>query len=287
MLSFGLQVTLRGPFTLFWPVQPAYTLTMSELYDIYYAGGLIEGYDESTVRANLGKLFKANDATLEKLFSGKPQAVKRGVDKEGAVKYRNAMTKAGAVAVIRAQPQADTAIHTAVSPEPSDQPKQSMAERLSALTGEADPAANMTLAPAGSEVLNPDERPVVTAPDIDLSGLSLSDLDEQALEESSAAAPSAPDTSHITLAAAGTEILPEQVSAAVAEPDVSHLTLAEAGADIPNLPNEKSELDPDTSSISLAPEGSDVLEEEFKAKDSAVAPDTSHLTLAEAASKLS
>ena len=50
---------------------------METLYDIYFAGQLVEGFEAGEVRENLVKLFKLNDVALEKLFSGKPQPVKR------------------------------------------------------------------------------------------------------------------------------------------------------------------------------------------------------------------
>ena len=87
----------------------AYTGAMEQLYDIYFAGKLAEGFEEAQVRANLAKLFKLGDAGLDKLFSGKPQAIKRGVDKPGAVKYKTAMARAGAVAVVKAQPAPEPA----------------------------------------------------------------------------------------------------------------------------------------------------------------------------------
>ena len=74
---------------------------MSERYDIFYAGKVAEGHDESVVRDNIARLFKANPQTVEKLFSGKPQLIKRGVEKAAAIKYKAAMEKAGAVPLIR------------------------------------------------------------------------------------------------------------------------------------------------------------------------------------------
>jgi len=79
------------------PPQQAYTEAMGQLYDIYFAGQLVEEFDEAVVRENLAKLFKVNDVALEKLFSGKPQPIKRGVDKAGAIKYKTAMARAGAI----------------------------------------------------------------------------------------------------------------------------------------------------------------------------------------------
>ena len=57
---------------------------MSERYDICFSGQVLEGHDAETVRDRLAKLFKADRATLDKLFSGKTQIIKRGCDKTTA-----------------------------------------------------------------------------------------------------------------------------------------------------------------------------------------------------------
>ena len=68
---------------------------MEPLYNIYYAGEVLAGFDQSQVRKSLGALFKAGDATLDKLFSGKPQLLKRDCDEATALKYKQAMERAG------------------------------------------------------------------------------------------------------------------------------------------------------------------------------------------------
>lgn len=71
------------------------------LYDIYFAGEIVNGADLAKVKPQIGKLFKANPAQLEKLFCGKPVRIKGGVDDETAAKYRAALRKIGAVVEIR------------------------------------------------------------------------------------------------------------------------------------------------------------------------------------------
>ena len=75
---------------------------MEARYNIYFAGQLIEGQDLAGVRTRIGKLFKADAATLDKLFSGKTQLLKRDCDKATALKYKQAMEQAGALPVIKA-----------------------------------------------------------------------------------------------------------------------------------------------------------------------------------------
>ena len=287
---------------------------MSDRYDIFYAGKIADGHDEATVRTNLAKLFKANAQTLEKLFSGKPQLVKRGADKPSAIKYKTAMEKAGAVPLIRKHAPAST---SQPAPEPEPEKKQTMAERLAALTGEpapgptearerppapapapepspsageeaaaaatasaAGPAAAgfdsaITLAPEGSDVLRDDERDVVEELDIDTSAIHL--LPEFAEPEpESRAEPPAPDTSHLTM---GEEIPHLEEDRELLDPDTSHLSMGEVGEDIPQLPDEREPVDPDISGLDLAPEGSDVLEEQYRKREEAAPPDTSHISL--------
>ena len=73
---------------------------MEVRYNIYYAGTVLEGHDIASVRQQLGRLFKADDVTLDKLFSGQPQMIKRDCDKATALKYQEAMKKAGAKPLI-------------------------------------------------------------------------------------------------------------------------------------------------------------------------------------------
>ena len=69
---------------------------MNKRFDVYFAGQILDGKDPDNVRANLAKLFKADDSTLDLLFSGKAYLVKRECDRDTALKYKKAMERAGA-----------------------------------------------------------------------------------------------------------------------------------------------------------------------------------------------
>jgi hypothetical protein len=250
---------------------------MSELYDIFFAAQLIDDFDEAVVRKNITQLFKANEATLEKLFSGKPQLIKRGIDKAGAVKYKAAMQKAGAVARIRKHAQAgdptpapapkpaprmpeeealpSSSDIAAAASTPASVDKKSAADRIAALANQ--PAAvtfgeEMTLAPPGSDVLREGEREQHEELDVDTSAIHMaSSFDE--VETTGVKVPPAPDT--------------------------SHLSMGEVGEEIPHLEEDVEIVNPDTSGISLAPEGSDVLDEKDRHKEVGKAPNTDHLSL--------
>lgn len=254
---------------------------MDPLYDIFFAGQLVDGFDEATTRANMGKLFKANAATLDKLFSGKPYAIKRGVDKAGAIKYKAAMQKAGAVALIKAQPLAEPAPTPAPPPQVVDAyadedlpssadieaaPKEeggSMADRIAAMaaepsasaraatfgetesavdtaTNEIDgaPAADgeLSLAPAGTNVLRDEERAVIEELDIDTSAINLnSSSEEPEALGGNTPPPLNPDTSHLSMGEVGEDIPHLESTAQALNPDTSHLSMGEVGEDIPHL----------------------------------------------------
>lgn len=236
---------------------------MNSLYDVCFAGQLLKGQELQAVRQKIQKLFNARPETLDKLFSGKTQLVKRGCDKATAEKYRQAMERAGALAIIRGPAVAPT-----------------LAEPVAKKHSEpADDDSGFDLAPAGSDVLRPEERTVLHTEEVNISGIELTE--------------------------AGTD-LSELIESTEVAPDTSHLSMGEVGEDIPTLADTRTPLNPDTDGISLTPEGtdfsdcappeaeapaldlssmevaaagSDVLEEQYKKTDQGKAPDTNHISL--------
>jgi hypothetical protein len=290
---------------------------MSELYDIFFSAQLIDDFDEGTVRKNIAQLFKANEATLEKLFSGKPQLIKSGVDKPAAVKYKAALQKAGAVARVRkhvpAGDQAPAPKAAAPKPKaaakPAPAPEIPMEEDLPS-SGDITPAAatasvgkgadvkseeardaalanqpdavtfgeEISVAPAGSDLLQDEELEQPEVLEVDTSSIELAaPFDEFEIIE--VEVPPAPDTSHLSMGEVGEDIPHLESTEETVNPDTSHLSMGEVGEDIPNLEPDVELLDPDTSGIDLAPEGSDMLDEKDRHKDEAEAPKTDHLSL--------
>jgi hypothetical protein len=233
---------------------------MNASYDVCFAGKLCQGQELSTVRKNIQKLFNADPDTLNKLFSGKTQLVKRGCDKATAQKYSKAMERAGATAIIRAR---DTA------PAQTDTPPTAASE--------GDAAFN--LAPTGSDVLRPDERKVEPISDIDIPDVTLTELgtDLGDYEESSDIAP---DTSHLSVAEAGENIPNLPSTTTPLSPNTDQISLSPQGSDFTDCAPQKSESPAlDLSKIEVASVGSDVLEEQYRKKDQNNAPDTDHITL--------
>lgn len=74
---------------------------MSETYSVVLTGKLLNGESLNDVKTSVGSAFKLSVAQLDKLFSGKPVALKRGLDKKQAVKLSTRLQQLGAHAVIK------------------------------------------------------------------------------------------------------------------------------------------------------------------------------------------
>ena len=225
-------------------------------FDIYFTGQLVAEADQATTRSQFGQLFKAGDSHLDKVFSGKPCILKRGVDRATALTYKNTLYKIGMLVTFKA------------APLDSAQPAQQNPGELS-------------LAPVGSDVLKPSERQTVTPREIDTSNIKLAST-FLAPELTGNTPPStAPDTSHISVAEAGADLLVDKP--AEPEPlalDLDAITLAPPGTDLDQLLDDLSPLDPDTSHLTLAEAGSNMTADKPK-PELPPAPDTSHLSITE------
>ena len=267
---------------------------MEQRYHIYYSGEVLEGHDVALVRTKLGKLFNADAVTLDKLFSGTRQAVKRDCDKNTALKYKQAMENAGAKPIITAVQESTAAAmeNTATAPE------LTRAERIAAVAaGSADSSAGANtavkeqaaqpggddatfdVAEAGADVLRPEERPVITPVNVDTSAIELTESGTR-LSDESPPPPPAPDTSHLSLGSVG-EPIPNLASNLDTEtPDIRGIDLSPTGTDFSDCAKEDPEpLELDLSGIDLAPDGSDLLEQQYRKTPAATAPPTDHLSL--------
>jgi len=267
---------------------------MEARYNVYFSGRLLDGEELPTVRANMAKLFNADEATLNKLFSGKAQLVKRDCDKTTALKYKQAIERAGGSPLIKTVEATPTPSAAAAGDKP-----MTAAERIAALASAPDLGAqpqaaqsevaprapdtkndgNIALAPAGTEVLRAEERaaPVtssVNTPDLDV------DTSGERLSVTPPPPPAAPDTSHLSEAAVG-ELLPNLPSSAeLLNPDTSGIALSPDGTDFSDCAApEPSAPELDLSAIELAPAGADVIEPKYRKKNDISPPSTDHLTL--------
>lgn len=272
---------------------------MKSLYNIYFAGDLLEGQTLQSVRQNMGRLFNASEATLDRLFSGTPQLVKRDCDKDTALKYKQAMERAGGRPIIRAADETEAAA-PAAGELPNEGKKKSAAERIAALAAAPDMGSHppgdpqtrevetgrdaggdsgLDLEPPGTAVLKPDERAAPIRNEIDTGTLAL-DTSAQRLSEEPPPPPPGPDTSHLTLGNVGESIPTLPADLEPVSPDTSGIDLAPAGTDFSDCASpEPTAPDVDLSQLAVAPTGSDVLEQQYRTREPAAAPDTDHLSL--------
>jgi hypothetical protein len=183
-------------------------------FDIYFRGELLPDTSPQAARLILGRRFGMDEATLDRLFSGRPVRVKSRVDADKAGRYRAAFRQAGALVDIvphgTPPPQPQTAIRPAPeSPEPSVN-QASDFELLPPRTGSlADCAPPVVPAHIGdiswmrldAPGVSLDERPEAPQLEFDLSGLSMSEPGNFSLEDCAALQPPAdlPDISHLGL----------------------------------------------------------------------------------------
>jgi hypothetical protein len=240
----------------------------------------------------MGRLFNADESTLDKLFSGKSQLLKRNCDKATALKYKQAIEQAGALPVIKAL----AAEPATPPPEPTNK-AMSARERIAALAAAPDMDAyaratqepvepppapgELHLLPLGTSVLEIDERAAPATSTVTPPALEL-DNSGQRLSAAPPPAPAPPDTSHLSEGGVG-EKLPTLPSAATpVSPDTSAIDLSPTGTDFsdcakPEHPATVSDLP----GIDLAPAGAELVEQQYRRNVEASPPPTDHLALDE------
>ncbi|KRT54877.1 hypothetical protein [endosymbiont of Ridgeia piscesae] len=193
-----------------------------DTYDIFFSGQMISGQDPARVKRHIGKIFKLEGEKLDRLFTGKPIPVKRGVDMDTAVKYRVAFREAGALVDIQpAQKPAGEA--------PPATPHRTPAPTATATKQQAaESESGMTLAPANSGSLEAFALQGEAAPPPDTSHLQLGAVGS-IIDETEAAPPVEIDTHELSLAPAQQGNLDEfnEIVVPPVLPDISHLQIEE------------------------------------------------------------
>ena len=136
-----------------------------ELYNVVFAGELIGAEAPEVVARSLQTRFRLDETQLQGLFSGRPVVVKRDVDLETAVRFRDAFGRLGARAIIEPNETVD-----------------GLDALLHAADDLSDPArGDFELAPLGSPLDEIDERGPPRFPDT--SALSLVPGDDWSFED--------------------------------------------------------------------------------------------------------
>lgn len=155
------------------------------ILEIVFRGDIAPGHNMQEVRDSLRELFKADDAQMARLFSGRPVVVRGNLDRPAADRYQQILLRAGAIAEIRQAREADGA---AVEQQDTD--------------GKAGAAeTGWGLAPVGADLLNDPGTSEEDAAEVDTSGISLAPVGSDVLENSERDEPQERqvDTSHLSL----------------------------------------------------------------------------------------
>lgn len=221
-------------------------------FDIFFAGKLVPEADPEQAREAIGKMFKLQGASLEKLFSGTPMRIKKAVDVDTANRYRKAFLNAGALIDIvpheHAPAEPDSTVQqaatdssaTADSPdqtENADSPVSEMA-LLPPNTGSLEDCAPKVQPQAIADItwmqmdipgIDLDDTPPVAPRQIDVSALQMSEPNSGTLEDCKVEKPARPipDISDMTMSDANSGSLEDCVPSKTEKPvpDISHLAL--------------------------------------------------------------
>lgn len=87
-------------------------------FKIMFDGALLPGVDITTAKLNLAELFKSDVAAIERLFSGRPVALKRDLSHSDAQTYLQALAKTGIDARIESEPSIELNLSDVHEPAP-------------------------------------------------------------------------------------------------------------------------------------------------------------------------
>lgn len=268
---------------------------MEERYNIYFAGQVMDGFSLTDVRSKMAKVFNADQATLDKLFCGKPQLIKRECDKATALKFKQALEQAGAIPVIKraelptavanttpapAMTAAEKIAALAAAPDETSyqqgaQPPPSAADKQEAATG----TSGIVLAPPGTDVLREHERAEPVIHEVDTSELA-ADTTAERLSPEASPPPAAPDTGHLSMGDVGDTIPNLDSSSAPVSPNLDGLALSASGTDFSDCARpEPSDLNLDLSHLTALCPGDTTVDEQQRRPTPATVPNIDHISL--------
>lgn len=241
-------------------------------FDIIFRGDIVFGHQLSDVKQRLQQLFKSDTAKVDALFTGRPVPLKRNLDEATANKYREVLLKAGAQ--VELCPSGGVKVTSEV-PVAARQPANNAAVKPSA----------WSLAPAGSDLLMPAERPPVSPVHVNTDTISLRPaggnlLDMSEVPPTAVASVAVPD---YALAEVGADLVreDEKMLLPLVEIEGGDWDLAEVGADLiapeDRLPEPVPLIIP--SDFGLAPLGSNL--NQLKPEIKPLIPDISGIHLAD------
>jgi len=253
-----------------------------ERYDLVFRGDIRLEHSLDQVKQRLQKLLKADAAQIERLFSGRPVVLKRGLEPEAAQKYLRVLEQAGARARLVPSAPKET---RGDRPTSASRPGASSPSTQTPTATRVPAHGGFSLAPPGAPLLKPDERPNRAPVVVNIQDLSLRPAGGDLLDPAERSNPQSPEqpAPDYGLSDPGADLLTpaERRRPDDAEVAVEDWGLAEVGEDILSE-QERAKPAPApvlTESLSLAPEG-DPLRDPERAPEPKP-PDTSGLSLAD------
>jgi len=203
-----------------------------EIFQVLVNGTLAEGAKIEQVKQNIAKLFKTTPDKVEPMFSGRKLAVKKGLNRQTALKYKAAINNAGLAAAVAPMTRA-TPVHTDNANDIS--------------------LDHASLAAIGSTL---DDSPVAVSADIDTGNLAMDSAGET-LIEATTTTESAINISQISMCEVGEDVS-EYTPIPEPDIDISNLDMGEAGETV--MQHEPvPEANIDISELSMAAAGEDVM----------------------------
>ncbi len=198
---------------------------MSDVFEVAFSGQIADGADLDTVKAAVGKIFKADDAKLAQLFSGKRIVIKKNIDEATARKYKAAFSNAGAICEIKnlSQYAAKPVTEEVVAAPPPEEPAPAPAQPAT---------ANSTFTAAANADYDIPDAPN-TVP-LDVTGDQIADLsaslapvgsDMQDAVEQDVVPPTVPDD--ITMAPVGSDLAEHEEKPTPPPPDTSGMSIVD------------------------------------------------------------
>lgn len=293
-------------------------------FDIIFRGDIVFGHQLADVKQRLQQLFKADAAKVDALFSGRPVPLKRGLDLASAEKYKEALTRAGAqvdivpggetkpvsVSVVRPLPTPPASTPTTpVAAAPLTLAQRLEQQAAAAEKEAADKAAvkveqkreqearaqaaapsgvqnSWSLAPVGTDLLQPTERVTEVPVVVDISGLSLRPAEAGNILDANEQPPEAIATvvaPNFGVAEAGADLIraDEKMALPLLEIELEDWGLADLGEDLISATEKPQVAAPiiHIPEVGLAPAGADL--GQLKPQVKAVVPDISGIRLAD------
>lgn len=188
-------------------------------YEIAFSAQLVSGAQLELVKANLAKLFQADEQRLALLFSGRRIVIKSNLDAAGAEKYRSTLERAGAVVEVTCIDDEIEEIELAAPPA---------AAPLSApvTVSDARPAQVVAAStPAGRLQVTPRDEYMAAFADVDAPDFGIAPLGDDVQDDKPQAAAPELDLSQFSLAPPGSDMGETKKAPAGPPPDISHLKL--------------------------------------------------------------